>query len=423
MFVVWQDALTKTVPIWAAVLNGAAARLRSEPSWAQGVHLPPWISGNEANEIEKRLEGWVDALLEMGADLAPLSMLAKPLRCVWVSQDAQEDQDEDWEDIADRKDALDFTPVVLISASLPNARRRRRLTLDPEEFEEEAFDGKVDLKRPIDVMYDYVPGAGDDEESWAKGLTPELMWRHLGDLLGAGPEGVGDIVARIVKEGRKARGRTGAGARTASREWHMRWLGGGLGLGHFGAPEAENVAEKCLEGGGAVINVGATEPAWLQAATAAAGMEAPSQYLWIPVSGDKAPKTAVLRAIPTAVEFCSSHLAAGRLVAVVAEPEALDLAASVLLGCLIACFSLGNNGTDSSGLLFSRKAEFYPGGGRQLVPASPGGPPSFSRTTVRQYLAAVAAAYPAVVLSQSLLRQVFNAFLPDSCIRPPAADG
>jgi hypothetical protein len=26
--------------------------------------------------------------------------------------------------------------------------------------------------------YEYVPGAGDDEESWGKGLTPALMWQH-----------------------------------------------------------------------------------------------------------------------------------------------------------------------------------------------------------------------------------------------------
>ena len=26
--------------------------------------------------------------------------------------------------------------------------------------------------------YDYVPGAGDDEESWAQGLTPSLFWSH-----------------------------------------------------------------------------------------------------------------------------------------------------------------------------------------------------------------------------------------------------
>ena len=26
--------------------------------------------------------------------------------------------------------------------------------------------------------YDYVPGAGDDEESWAHGLTAAMFWRH-----------------------------------------------------------------------------------------------------------------------------------------------------------------------------------------------------------------------------------------------------
>lgn len=26
--------------------------------------------------------------------------------------------------------------------------------------------------------FEYVPGAGDDEESWARGLTPQLLWAH-----------------------------------------------------------------------------------------------------------------------------------------------------------------------------------------------------------------------------------------------------
>lgn len=26
--------------------------------------------------------------------------------------------------------------------------------------------------------FSYVPGAGDDEESWAQGLTPALFWQH-----------------------------------------------------------------------------------------------------------------------------------------------------------------------------------------------------------------------------------------------------
>lgn len=95
-----QDALAKTVPIWAAVLNRAVARLRSgadqqgaagpaaaqqgagaeraagggdggssceQGSWGCEVHLPPWVSGNEGHQVQLRLEGWVDELLEVGA--------------------------------------------------------------------------------------------------------------------------------------------------------------------------------------------------------------------------------------------------------------------------------------------------------------------------------------------------------------------
>ena len=29
-----------------------------------------------------------------------------------------------------------------------------------------------------EVAFVYVPGAGDDEESWAKGLTPEIFWQN-----------------------------------------------------------------------------------------------------------------------------------------------------------------------------------------------------------------------------------------------------
>jgi hypothetical protein len=51
---------------------------------------------------------------------------------------------------------------------------------------------------PLHVVYDYVPGAGDEEESWAHGLTPELMWRHRRELLAAGLDGIQAAVARLL---------------------------------------------------------------------------------------------------------------------------------------------------------------------------------------------------------------------------------
>lgn len=86
--------MSKTIPIWAAVMNRAVLRLRQQAAqqvqhgdeqaaqqaqqaagvtpqqtsgpgtgWDCDVHLPPWVSEVEANNIRQRLEGWVDDLL------------------------------------------------------------------------------------------------------------------------------------------------------------------------------------------------------------------------------------------------------------------------------------------------------------------------------------------------------------------------
>lgn len=96
--------------------------------------------------MEKRLPAFVDSLLSVGADVPALSAaLRKPLRPLWVSQ-----QSALWADFAAALPSLEFTPLVLVSASAPlqwaGARRS-------------AGGGG----------WAYVPGAGDDEESWAQG--------------------------------------------------------------------------------------------------------------------------------------------------------------------------------------------------------------------------------------------------------------
>ncbi len=81
------DALSRTIPIWAAVLNRAVARARrveaapaagdapagaaacapegggAGAAWDQGLHLPLWASRNEVQQVTARLDGWVDLLM------------------------------------------------------------------------------------------------------------------------------------------------------------------------------------------------------------------------------------------------------------------------------------------------------------------------------------------------------------------------
>ena len=111
-----QDALSKTIPIWAALLNRAVARVRTPPvpdhadpnssgrsdssavggdlsdsmgskqspatsdgqpaaqancsgcgdeSWDTRLHLPPWLPRSEYVQVEDRMNGWLDSLMEV----------------------------------------------------------------------------------------------------------------------------------------------------------------------------------------------------------------------------------------------------------------------------------------------------------------------------------------------------------------------
>ena len=63
------DALSKTLPIWCAVINRAAARLHrsrasDEHDWDTELYCPPGaVSEQERNQIKARLDGWAEDLV------------------------------------------------------------------------------------------------------------------------------------------------------------------------------------------------------------------------------------------------------------------------------------------------------------------------------------------------------------------------
>jgi tRNA A64-2'-O-ribosylphosphate transferase len=67
------DALSKTLPIWCAVINRAIAKRRSNTStnpsedddpWNSNLYCPPnVVSGTEKSQIEGRIDKWADQLL------------------------------------------------------------------------------------------------------------------------------------------------------------------------------------------------------------------------------------------------------------------------------------------------------------------------------------------------------------------------
>ena len=130
------DALSKTVPIWAAVVNRAVAQQRHRraaegegdghaaaagaAAWDAALHLPPWVPEQEAAQIRARLDGWTAQLLAFAAQVGFYECAAgldKPLRPLWISQESTI-----WPDAIPAPGSLPFLPLYLVSASSAAAR-------------------------------------------------------------------------------------------------------------------------------------------------------------------------------------------------------------------------------------------------------------------------------------------------------------
>lgn len=153
--------------------------------WDCSLHLPLWVSETEKAAINDRLEEWTKGLDTSGADIASLaSCLKKPLRPLWISQ-----KSVIWLNEVPDHDSWDFTPIILVSASSPS--------------------GVIQSRTTSEFSWNYIPGAGDDEESWARGLTPKLFWNNAYDLISSGPDVCNQKVADIVEKNRVYRAQRG----------------------------------------------------------------------------------------------------------------------------------------------------------------------------------------------------------------------
>ena len=223
------DSLSKTIPIWAETLNRAVreARRRGEEAdedaatkknqtnaWDDdaahsGAAFPPWIGERERDAIRDLLPSFRERLRAVSPDLSRLvRTLQAPLRCVWVSRETAA-RGLPLLEPAGGISRGSFTPVVLVSASSPMQwHGERRVGRDGRSFA-------------------YVPGAGDDEESWARGLTADLFWRERRTLVAGGP---GGCVERIDDVVRRARVGANAGVSISSISTRAEKRSGGTRL-------------------------------------------------------------------------------------------------------------------------------------------------------------------------------------------------
>ncbi|KWU46929.1 initiator tRNA phosphoribosyl transferase [Rhodotorula sp. JG-1b] len=177
------DALSKTVPIWCAVLTRARMLLlppsednSSVPAdvWERQASLctsPQAVGRSEHAQIQERIEEWAKQLASSAYDLSALRALDRPLRPFFVSPASTLSQNG----------ASDFTescyPVICASAS--------KLAAEADGLERAQG-------------FTYVQGSGDDHEAWSKGLTPPIFWAHADEILAASREEVDGVISRIL---------------------------------------------------------------------------------------------------------------------------------------------------------------------------------------------------------------------------------
>jgi tRNA A64-2'-O-ribosylphosphate transferase len=161
------DALSKTVPIWIAVMNRL---LFLEHSESHGLLTPEdVVSASEHSQIEQRLPTFVDDVRSLNIDVEKLrTKLRKPLRPYWVTPEHILEEHLNAHDQA-------YCPVVLCTASNRYSIAQHHST-------------------------GYVQGAADDAESWALGLDAKAFWAHLDTLLSVPEDELPKMIAEICAD-------------------------------------------------------------------------------------------------------------------------------------------------------------------------------------------------------------------------------
>ncbi|KNC98283.1 tRNA A64-2'-O-ribosylphosphate transferase [Spizellomyces punctatus DAOM BR117] len=300
------DSLSKTIPIWCAVLNAAVKEYRdslgglgSQSQSCDGTingqkdapsqqpvpeaemqrdiglcTLPSVVSRSEHDQMALRIPAFVKKLMASTADIASLSeSLQKPLRPLWITPATDMEMSFGWHD----GDDLDFYPVILLSASqaVPDGMDRRE-------------------------GYTYVQGSADDHEMWGQGLDPSIFWENAEEILATSnttecEQVVSSILAsRNLEAGMPKKN-------TVSFEW-LGEMGIAIGNRTSGRPPY------CWSIFDFVINCGAPEYDCTEFQTYAKN----GRYLYLPIPEGKKGQHELFRCLPIVLNFVQNPIKDGK---------------------------------------------------------------------------------------------------------------
>ena len=161
---VYPDALSKTLPIWVYIMNMYIDKLlNNETKDIHNIRLPRFISENEKNGLleclEKKSKNWILELMKYVDETTTRNIIEFVLasgnkRLVPMFVSSLDVFDEIY-----YKSILDDNNIPIICLSVGNHDR-------------------IFMENQIDRQFQYILGAGDDEEMWSDGLTSKLFWQN-----------------------------------------------------------------------------------------------------------------------------------------------------------------------------------------------------------------------------------------------------
>ncbi|KAI9805144.1 MAG: hypothetical protein M1825_000978 [Sarcosagium campestre] len=190
------DALSKTIPIWIAVLNRLL--FPSLDAEFHALYTPPaTVSPSEVSQISSRLDGFLSSLADIDLDLATLrkALVDKPLRPLWITPSS----------VLPVHDAASISSSSSISSPSPS----------PPHYTDfhplilcTASNSASDAAEPPPFWHsqttwsshttEYIQGAADDSEGWSFGLTPQLFWTHCEALLRTPSSELANVIPALI---------------------------------------------------------------------------------------------------------------------------------------------------------------------------------------------------------------------------------
>ena len=180
------DALSKTVPIWCAVLNRLLFPERID---MHHLHTPKSTVGmSEHAQMDAKLKDFLRDAVSLQLDMLALrASVQKPLVPSWITP-AFEDMSAG--------NLVEYNQIICCTAS-------RRV--EGAELSENG----------------YIQGAADDHEGWSHGLTPSMFWAHSGELLEMPEEDIPNFVRHHLAVDEMDGGNGGHALRIMSTNLHI----------------------------------------------------------------------------------------------------------------------------------------------------------------------------------------------------------